>query len=161
MQVQPSSNDNTSFGAIMCYKVKGKDFREFPEMAQKIFKKFAPKDTFAFEGSVAKAVLKSKNYDYFWTQMIYGADMPYKNGVSLLIYEKPEGNMITRAWKYIKASMAYTLNKEESSKSYAEVSPSELSGYGNSFEEAVNNLINKIDKDQIPSKDYYINRTTH
>lgn len=164
MQVQGvnnSNHNNTNFGAIMKYVVKGKDFRANPEMAQEIFKRFAPKDTFAFDGSIAKAILKSKNYKSFSSQMIYGTDMPFSNGVTLSVYERPDGNAAQRVWKYIKASLAYVFNKESHSSAYREVIPSELSGYGNSFKDAVKDMINQIDRNQIPSKYYYMERTTH
>jgi len=162
MQVQPiNNNNNTNFGAIMSFKVKGRDFKRNPEIAQKILMKFMSKDTFAYEGSIAKAVLKSKDYTRFSTQMIYGTDMPYNNSVSLLVYERPEGNMLKRTWKYIKASLAYAFDKEKSSEAYIEVAPSELFAYGDSFEEAANEFIGKLDHKQIPSKFYYINRIIH
>ena len=164
MQVQGINeikNNSTNFGAIMSFKVVGRDFKRNPEMAQKILMKFMPKDTFAYEGSIAKAVLKSKDYTRFSTQMIYGTDMPYNNSISLLVYEKPDGNMLARTWKYIKASLAYAFDKEKSSEAYIEVAPSELFAFGDSFEEAANEFIDKLDHKQIPSKFYYINRIIH
>lgn len=157
MQVQPiNNNNNTNFGAIMSFKVKGRDFKRNPEIAQKILMKFMSKDTFAYEGSIAKAVLKSKDYTRFSTQMIYGTDMPFSNGVTLSVYERPDGNAAQRVWKYIKASLAYAFNREKQSSTYREVVPSELSGYGNSFKDAVKDMINQIDRNQIPSKYYYM-----
>jgi hypothetical protein len=160
MQVQ-TINDNTNFKAVVSYKVKGKDFKINPEAAQKIFQKFVPLDTYAFGGRTVDALLESHNYNSLSKQLIYGTDMPFNNEVRLSFYEKPKGNMLTRAWKYIKASFAYGFSREKNSKAYAEVSPSEISGYGYNFNEAVYDLIAKINNKQIPTKEYSISRIIH
>ena len=158
MQVQTINNNDINFRAMTSIKTKGRDFDKAPELANTILKRVANNEKCQFSGESVKAVIKAIDFKYFPTMLAYGGteDIPYSNAIRISIYKKPDGNILSRAWKNIKGFIAkYYTKKGEYSQAYREVAPYEIWGRGNSFQTAFDDAMHMLDIGATPSQHFH------
>lgn len=154
MQVKSIDNNNTSFGTINRWNIKGKDIKQLPEELELIkgYVKRIENHPY-YQGKDMVATIRSRDYQYFpdmcATQINSKIDnVPrYSVQISLAEQAKTIPQKLKKTWKNIKA-----LFMPFNQKAFDEAQPYSMVSGGTEMDTAIYSLLGRLKGGEIPHK---------